>query len=142
MERPCTCGCDADGRISLESAAIVETGQLKIQDGADNIGLVGTLSGSLIGMLVGVLGGPVGVLVGFGAGALMGGAYDIARADTSDDGAHRAQQAIPSGSTAVIAEVEERAADRKHTGDRMRERGRLASSSSCATSLGGGYHLG
>ena len=106
--------CDADGRIGLESAAVVErteTGQLKIQDGADNVGLVGTLSGSLIGMLVGVLGGPVGVLVGFGAGALMGGAYDIARADTSDEALTALSKAIPSGSTAVITEVEEPAVE-------------------------------
>ena len=60
--------CDADGRIALGSAAVVErtpTGELRIAEGADNIGLVGTASGSLIGMLVGVLGGPVGVLVGW-----------------------------------------------------------------------------
>ena len=55
--------CDANGRIGLQSAAVVErtpTGELRITDGADNVGLVGTASGSLIGMLVGVLGGPVG----------------------------------------------------------------------------------
>ena len=64
--------CDAEGRIGLESAAIVERtaqGELRIPESADNIGLIGTASGSLIGMLVGVLGGPVGALVGWGAGA-------------------------------------------------------------------------
>ena len=68
--------CDAQGRIGLESAAVVERtpqGELRIPESADNVGLVGTASGSLIGMLVGVLGGPLGVLLGWGAGAMMGG---------------------------------------------------------------------
>lgn len=53
--------CDAEGRIGVKSAAIVERtpdGELRIPEGADNIALVGTVSGSLIGMLIGVLGGP------------------------------------------------------------------------------------
>jgi uncharacterized membrane protein len=53
--------CDAEGRIGLDSAAVVErtaAGELRIPESADNVGLVGTASGSLIGMLVGVLGGP------------------------------------------------------------------------------------
>ena len=80
--------CDAEGRIALRSAAVVErtsTGELRTPEGADNVGLVGTASGSLIGMLIGVLGGPVGVLVGWGAGALMGGVFDIARVEKSDE---------------------------------------------------------
>ena len=80
--------CDAEGRIVLGFAAVVErtpTGELRIAEGADNVGLVGTASGSLIGMLVGVLGGPVGVLVGRGAGALMGGVFDLDRAEKSDE---------------------------------------------------------
>jgi uncharacterized membrane protein len=105
---------DAEGRIGLESAAVVErtaSGELRTPEGADNIGLVGTASGSLIGMLIGVLGGPVGVLLGGGAGALMGGAFDIDRALTSDEALTVLGQAIPTGSTAVIASVEEPAVD-------------------------------
>ena len=67
--------CDAEGRIGLDSAAVVErtaAGELSIPESDDNVGLVGTASGSLIGMLVGVLGGPVGVLLGWGAGAADG----------------------------------------------------------------------
>ena len=102
--------CDAGGRIGLESAAIVErtsTGELHIPEGTDNVGLVGTASGSLIGMLIGVLGGPVGVLLGWGAGAMMGGAFDLDRAVTSDEALTVLGKAIPTGSTAVIASVEE-----------------------------------
>jgi uncharacterized membrane protein len=106
--------CDAAGRIGLESAAVVKrgpNGELSIPESADNVGLVGTASGSLIGMLVGVLGGPVGVLLGWGAGALMGGAFDVDRAVTSDEALTVLGRAIPPESTAVIAGVEEPAVE-------------------------------
>ena len=106
--------CDADGRIGLDSAAIVErtsTGELRVPESADNVGLVGTASGSLIGMLVGVLGGPVGVLLGWGTGALMGGAFDLDRAETSDEALTVLGRAIPPESTALIASVEEPTVD-------------------------------
>ena len=106
--------CDAGGRIGLESAAVVErtaSGELHIPESADNVGPVGTASGSLIGMLVGVLGGPVGALVGWGAGALMGGAFDVDRAITSDEALTVLGRAIPPESTAVIAQVDESAVD-------------------------------
>ncbi len=106
--------CDASGRIGLESAAVVErtpTGELTVSESADNVGLVGSASGSLIGMLVGVLGGPVGLLLGWGAGAVMGGAFDVYRAETSDEALTVLGRAIPPGSTAVIASVEEPAVE-------------------------------
>jgi uncharacterized membrane protein len=105
---------DAGGRIGLESAAVVErtgAGELRIPESADNVGLVGTASGSLIGMLIGVLGGPVGLLLGWGTGALMGGAFDVDRAVTSDEALTVLGKAIPPGSTAVIASVEESAVE-------------------------------
>jgi uncharacterized membrane protein len=105
---------DAEGRIGLESAAVAErtaNGELRIPESADNVGLVGTASGSLIGMLVGVLGGPVGVLLGWGAGAMMGGAFDVDRAVTSDEALTVLGRAIPPESAAVIASVEESAVE-------------------------------
>jgi uncharacterized membrane protein len=105
---------NAEGRIGLDSAAVVErtaTGELRTPESADNAEFVGTASGSLIGMLIGVLGGPVGVLLGWGAGALMGGAFDIDRAVTSDEALTVLGKAIPTGSTAVIASVEEPAVE-------------------------------
>jgi uncharacterized membrane protein len=105
---------DAEGRIALRSAAVVErtpAGGLRIDEGADNVGLVGTASGSVIGMLIGVLGGPVGVLVGWGAGALMGGVFDLARVETSDEALSVLGRAIPPESTAVIAGVAEPAVE-------------------------------
>ena len=106
--------CDADGRIALESAAVVErtsAGELRIPESADNVGPVGTASGSTIGMLIGVLGGPVGALLGWGTGALMGGAFDVDRAVSSDEALTVLGQAIPPESTAVIASVEEPAVE-------------------------------
>jgi len=102
--------CDAQGRIELKSAALVERtpeGELRIPEGADNIAMIGTVSGSLIGMLIGVLGGPVGVLVGWGAGALMGGTIDIVGITKSDEALTALARAIPPESTAVIASVTE-----------------------------------
>jgi uncharacterized membrane protein len=106
--------CAAEGRIGLESAAIVErteTGELRIPEGTDNVELLGTASGSLLGMLIGVLGGPVGVLVGWGSGALMGGAFDIDHAVTSDEALTVLGRALPPGSTAVMASVSEPAVE-------------------------------
>jgi uncharacterized membrane protein len=106
--------CDAEGRIGLESAAVVERtadGELRVPEDTDNVGPVGTASGSLVGMLIGVLGGPVGVLIGWGAGALMGGAFDIDRAETSDEALGVLGRAIPPGSSAVIASVTEPAVE-------------------------------
>jgi uncharacterized membrane protein len=106
--------CDASGRIILESAALVERtpeGALQIPEGADNLGPVGAASGSLIGMLIGVLGGPVGVMLGWGGGALIGGAFDIDRAVTSDEALTVLGRAIPPESTAVIASVGEPAVE-------------------------------
>jgi uncharacterized membrane protein len=106
--------CDAEDRIGLESAAVVErtaNGELRIPEDTDNVGPVGMASGSLIGMLIGVLGGPVGVLIGWGAGALMGGAFDLDRAETSDEALGVLGRAVPPGSTAVIASVAEPAVE-------------------------------
>jgi uncharacterized membrane protein len=106
--------CDAEGRIALRSAAVAErtpSGVLRVPEGTDNVDLVGTVSGSLIGMLIGVLGGPVGVLVGWGAGALMGGVFDLARVDKSDEALSALGTAIPPGSTAVVAGVAEPAVE-------------------------------
>ena len=102
--------CDADGRIGLESAAVVEraqSGELRIPESADNAELVGMASGSLIGMLLGVLGGPAGVLLGWSTGAMMGGAFDVGRAAASQEALAVLGRAIPPESTAVIASVSE-----------------------------------
>ena len=102
--------CDAEGRIGLAAAAIVERtpeGDLRVAERADNVGLAGTASGSLIGMLIGVLGGPLGVLLGWGAGAVVGGAFDLERSETSADALSVLGRGLPPNSTGVIASVDE-----------------------------------
>jgi uncharacterized membrane protein len=101
---------DKDDRIGLESAAVVQrtaSGELKTLDEFENVGPVGMAGGSLIGMLIGVLGGWVGILLGWGAGAAVGGMFDIDRTDESDEALAVLARAIPPESTAVIASVEE-----------------------------------
>jgi uncharacterized membrane protein len=101
---------DADGRIGLRAAAVVERtaeGQLRVAEGADNVGLEGTAAGGLIGMLIGILGGPLGMLLGWGAGAMMGGVVDITRAEKGEDALTSLGSAISPGSTAIIADVAE-----------------------------------
>ncbi|HEY4751897.1 MAG TPA: DUF1269 domain-containing protein [Candidatus Limnocylindrales bacterium] len=106
--------CDAQGRIGIESAVVVERsagGALRVSDGADNLGPIGLASGSVVGMLVGVLGGPLGVMLGWGAGALIGGAFDANRVVQSDEALSVLSRAIPPGSTAVITSVTEPATE-------------------------------
>jgi len=106
--------CGKDDRISLKSAAVVQrtsAGDLRTLEDWESLGPVGGLTGGLIGMLIGVLGGPLGVLIGWGAGATLGGVFDIEHAETSDEALTVLGTAIPAGSTAVIADVEEPAVE-------------------------------
>jgi uncharacterized membrane protein len=101
---------DADDRIDLKAAALVERaadGKLSIVETAGNAALEGTASGSLIGMLVGVLGGPFGVLFGWATGAMAGGVFDLGRTEKSYEGLGVLAKAIPTESTAVVADVKE-----------------------------------
>src|SRR5688500_6741457 len=68
--------------LDVRSATLLERrpdGTLHVPEQTDTLTGEGATAGGLIGILVGVLGGPLGVLLGFGAGALVGGAFDIDR---------------------------------------------------------------
>ncbi len=107
-------GCAAEGRIGLEGAAVVERtekGELNMVERTDTNDLAGTATGSVIGGLVGVLGGPLGVLVGWGAGAIVGGSWDLSRIDESGEAIAILGRAITPGSNAVIASVHEPAVE-------------------------------
>jgi uncharacterized membrane protein len=96
--------------IEVRSAALVERtpeGTLRVPEGGDAVIGAGTAAGGLTGMLVGVLGGPLGVLLGFGAGALVGGAFDIDRATGVDSALSLLSAQIPPGTTALIVETVE-----------------------------------
>lgn len=96
--------------LDVRSAALVERtpeGTLRVPEQGDAVIGTGTAAGGLIGMLVGVLGGPLGVLLGFGAGALVGGVFDIDRAAGVDSALALLSAEIPPGSTALIVDVAE-----------------------------------
>jgi uncharacterized membrane protein len=105
---------DAEGRVGVLSAAVVERGadgKIRVPEGNDNVIGAGLAGGSLIGMMVGVLGGPLGVLLGWGVGALIGGLADTQRVDDGDEALTQMSTAIPVGQTALMAEVEEYAVE-------------------------------
>ncbi len=61
--------------------------------------------------MIGVIGGPIGMLFGWTGGLLVGGAFDIRRADRSDSVLGEISRYIPLGGTAVVAEVNEYAVE-------------------------------
>ena len=103
-------GAGLEGRVDVLAASIVtrdEEGRLDAPEGGDVVAGAATLGGSLIGMLIGVIGGPIGVLFGWTGGLLVGGAFDVRRADHSDSVLAEISRYVPVGGTAVVAEVNE-----------------------------------
>jgi uncharacterized membrane protein len=106
--------CASDGRIGLASAAVVKrtaAGEVQTIETWDDVGPAGAVSGAMLGVLIGILGGPVGMLIGWGAGAVVGGVFDIDRVETSDEALAAFGRAIPPESTALIANATEPAVE-------------------------------
>ncbi|WP_068401254.1 DUF1269 domain-containing protein [Kribbia dieselivorans] len=100
----------ADDRLVLRGAQLVARdadGRLSIPEGVDTDADSGLWGGGLIGALVGILGGPIGVLFGWTGGMLIGGAVDANRADRAVGFLGEVSKGIPTGGTAIVAEVEE-----------------------------------
>lgn len=107
-------GAGLEGRVEVLAASVVtrdEQGRLDIPEGGDALGGAATVGGSLIGLMIGAIGGPIGMLFGWTGGLLVGGAFDIRRADESDSVLGEISRNIPFGGTAVIAEVNEYAVE-------------------------------
>ncbi|RZS63486.1 putative membrane protein [Agromyces ramosus] len=107
-------GAGLEGRVEVLSASIVtrdEQGRLDTPEGGDAVVGAATWGGGLIGLMVGVIGGPIGMLFGWTGGLLVGGAFDIRRADDSDSVLGEISRYIPLGGTAVVAEVNEYAVE-------------------------------
>lgn len=102
-------------RVQLQSAAVVQRnaqGMLAVKDGAMDGSIAGTpLTGTLIGALVGLLIGPLGVLLGSASGALIGGAVAMDKAQERLSVLDQMMEAIPNGSTTLIALVQEYAVE-------------------------------
>lgn len=107
-------GAGLEGRVEVLAATIVtrdEQGRLETPEGGDAVAGEATWGGGLIGLLIGVIGGPIGMLFGWTGGLLVGGAFDIRRADQSDSVLGEISRFIPPGGTAVVAEVNEYATE-------------------------------
>jgi len=107
-------GSGLEGRVEVLAASVVtrdEQGRLESPEGGDTVIGAATWSGSLVGLMVGVIGGPIGMLFGWTGGLLVGGAFDIRRADQSDSVLGEISRYIPLGGTAVVAEVNEYAVE-------------------------------
>lgn len=103
-------GAALEGRVDVLSATIVtrdEYGRLSSPEGGDIVAGAATVGGSLIGLMIGVIGGPIGMLFGWTGGLVVGGAFDIRRADRTDSVLGEISRVIPLGGTAVVAEVDE-----------------------------------
>lgn len=103
-------GAALEGRVDVLSATIVtrdEYGRLSSPEGGDIVAGAATVGGSLIGLMIGVIGGPIGMLFGWTGGLVVGGAFDIRRADRTDSVLGAISRVIPLGGTAVVAEVDE-----------------------------------
>ncbi len=102
------------GRLVLRSAAVVERGidgRISVPEGADAVIGTGIMGGGLLGLLLGVFGGPAGVLLGFGAGALVGGLFDVRRAERESGALDLIADMLPLGGNALLAEVGEYAVE-------------------------------
>ena len=107
-------GAGLEGRVEVLSATIVTRdtqGRLEAPEEGDNLVGAATVGGGLIGTLIGVIGGPIGMLFGWTGGLLVGGAFDIRRADDSDSVLGEISRYIPLGGTAVVAELNEYATE-------------------------------
>jgi uncharacterized membrane protein len=103
-------GAALEGRVDVLSATIVtrdEYGRLSSPEGGDIVAGAATVGGSLIGLMIGVIGGPIGMLFGWTGGLVVGGAFDLRRADRTDSVLGEISRVIPLGGTAVVAEVDE-----------------------------------
>ena len=98
-------------RVQVINAAVVSrdaTGQLHIKDGASDGGATtGPVTGTLVGAVIGLLAGPLGVLLGSASGALIGSAVSMDKVQERMSVLDQMMQAMPNGSTSLIATVGE-----------------------------------
>jgi uncharacterized membrane protein len=103
-------GAGLEGRVDVIAATVVardERGRVELPEDIDLTAGERSWGGGLIGLLVGVIGGPIGMLFGWSSGVLIGGALDVRRADRTSSVLGEISTHVPTGGTAVVAEVDE-----------------------------------
>ena len=101
---------DAQGRLSLEAAAVVvrdAEGHLDVKDQIGANEFEGAAGGGLIGLLIGVIGGPLGVLIGGTYGMLVGSLLDFDEIERSGSVLGELSASVKPGHTALLAQVTE-----------------------------------
>ena len=100
-----------DDAITLRAAAVVvrePDGRFWMPESEEHAGVASTAAGGVLGALVGALIGPAGLLLGGAAGAVVGSQADAARAEAAHETLAALASGIPPGTTALIAEIDER----------------------------------
>lgn len=99
------------GRLKLVNAVVMDRDQyagFRARDGfSDGTPGDGPLIGTLLGSLIGIFGGPLGVLLGGASGALLGTAFSSNQLEDRASLIDQMLSAVPIGSTAVVATVDE-----------------------------------
>jgi uncharacterized membrane protein len=100
----------ARSAVALHEAAVV----VRVADGGlvvkDSVGFdkdAGAATGSIVGMFIGLLGGPLALLLGWLAGGLIGASTDVVRTAEATSSLAFVGNALPPGSTALIATLTE-----------------------------------
>ena len=108
-------GAAVSGQLQVQNAAVMQRavdGTFSIKDGAsDGGGTTGPLTGTLVGSLIGMLAGPLGMLFGGVYGALVGSAVSADKLQDRASVLDQMMQAMPPGSTTLIATVGEDSPD-------------------------------
>lgn len=102
-------------RLQVETAAVVSReadGRVVVKDAAsDGEVTSGPLTGTLLGALIGLLAGPLGVLLGGMSGAVIGSSVSLDKMQDRLSVVDQMMQAMPVGSTSLIALVQEPAVE-------------------------------
>lgn len=101
-----------DEVVEVRSAAIVvreADGRFSIPEDEEHVGWAGVATGGAIGALLGALVGPIGALLWGAAGALLGSVVDAEDAEVSEDVLTRVVRDVAPGTTALVADIQERA---------------------------------
>ncbi|MBD0401792.1 DUF1269 domain-containing protein [Flammeovirga sp. EKP202] len=100
---------NTNGDISLYASTVIsknDEGEITVNESSDQ-GPIGAGVGMLTGAFIGLFGGPIGMVAGAMAGSLGGLIYDFDKAGVDTIFIEKVSEALESGKTAIIADIEE-----------------------------------